>query len=39
MHYEKDRRMLLKDPVDDGILSFARTTVGSTAEGSAAAPS
>jgi cation diffusion facilitator CzcD-associated flavoprotein CzcO len=34
MHYEKDRRMLLKDPVDDGILSFARTTVGASAEGS-----
>ncbi len=37
MHYEKDRRMLLKDPVDDGILSFTRTAVGATAEGSAAA--
>jgi hypothetical protein len=22
MHYERDRRMLLKDPVDDGLLRF-----------------
>ena len=27
MHYEKDRQMLLEDPVDDGVLSFSGATV------------
>jgi monooxygenase len=31
MHYEKDRRMLLKDPVEDGVLEFETTPVRATA--------
>ena len=26
MHYEKDSKMLLEDPVDDGLLQFSRTS-------------
>ena len=29
MHYERDRRMLLKDPVDDGLLRFESTLAAS----------
>jgi monooxygenase len=28
MHYEKDSKMLLEDPVEDGVLRFAKTAVG-----------
>ena len=28
MHYEQDSKMLLEDPVDDGLLRFGRTAVG-----------
>ena len=28
MHYEKDSKMLLEDPVDDGLLQFGGTAVG-----------
>ena len=28
MHYEKDSKMLLEDPVDDDLLQFSRTAVG-----------
>jgi monooxygenase len=28
MHYEKDSKMLLEDPVDDGLLQFDSTAVG-----------
>ena len=28
MHYGKDSKMLLEDPVDDGLLQFGRTAVG-----------
>lgn len=28
MHYEKDSKTLLEDPVDDGLLRFDRTSVG-----------
>ena len=31
MHYEKDPKMLLDDPVDDGVLTFSGTTVGEVA--------
>jgi hypothetical protein len=27
MHYEKDSRMLLDEPVEDGVLSFDATRV------------
>ena len=27
MHYEKDSKMLLEDPVDDGLLEFGRASV------------
>ena len=27
MHYEKDSKMLLDDPVDDGVLSFEATRI------------
>jgi cation diffusion facilitator CzcD-associated flavoprotein CzcO len=27
MHYEKDSKILLEDPVDDGVLRFSRTSV------------
>ena len=30
MHYEKDSKMLLEDPVDDGLLQFDRTAVGAS---------
>ncbi len=26
MHYEKDSKMLLEDPVDDGVLRFEQTS-------------
>jgi hypothetical protein len=28
MHYEQDSKMLLDDPVDDGLLEFGRAAVG-----------
>ncbi|KUH94917.1 FAD-containing monooxygenase EthA [Mycolicibacterium acapulense] len=31
MHYEKDCRLLLEDPIDDGILSFSGAPVGAVA--------
>jgi len=27
-HYEKDSKMLLEDPVEDGVLRFGKTAVG-----------
>jgi monooxygenase len=27
MHYEKDSKILLEDPVEDGVLQFAETSV------------
>lgn len=31
MHYEKDSRMLLEEPVDDGLLSFEAARVEAVA--------
>ena len=28
MHYEKDSKILLEDPVEDGVLRFGGTSVG-----------
>ena len=30
MHYEKDSKMLLEDPIDDGLLRFSRSAVSSS---------
>ena len=30
MHYEKDSKMLLEDPVEDGLLQFDSTAVGAS---------
>ncbi len=32
MHYERDRKMLLKDPIEDGLLQFERAADAATVE-------